>query len=73
MTQDEMSNFADWLNRAYKRWCKTQPGEEDFLGFCDFIGVEPWKVLEWMRGESEPVVKERQRIEIMLNDVETVS
>jgi hypothetical protein len=54
MTQDEMSNFADWLNRAYKRWCKTQPGEEDFLGFCDYIGVEPWKVLEWMRGVSEP-------------------
>lgn len=50
-----MSKFPAWFNKAYKRWSRSQPGEEDFLAFCDLLGYSPSKVLEWLRGESVPV------------------
>lgn len=49
-----MSKFPAWFNRAYKRWSRSQPGEEDFLAFCDLLGYSPSKVLAWLHGESVP-------------------
>jgi hypothetical protein len=49
-----MSKFPAWFNKAYKRWSRSQPGEEDFLAFCDLLGYSPAKVLEWFSGESVP-------------------
>jgi len=49
-----MSKFPAWFNRAYKRWSRSQPGEEDFIGFCDLLGYPPSKVLGWMNGEFIP-------------------
>ncbi len=49
-----MSNFPAWFNRAYKRWSRSQPGEEDFLAFCDLLGYSPSKVLGWLHGEYLP-------------------
>lgn len=51
---NDMSKFPAWFNKAYKRWSRSQPGEEDFLAFCDLLGSSPAKVLEWLRGESVP-------------------
>jgi hypothetical protein len=49
-----MSKFPDWFNRAYKRWSRSQPGEEDFLAFCDLLGYFPASVLSWLQGISIP-------------------
>lgn len=49
-----MSNFPDWFKRAYKRWNKAQPGEEDFLAFCSLLGYTPARVLSWLHGDSIP-------------------
>ena len=49
-----MSKFSAWFNKAYTRWSRSQPGEEDFLTFCDLLGYSPAKVLEWLHGESVP-------------------
>jgi len=49
-----MSNFPAWFNRAYKRWSRSQAGEEDFIAFCDLLGYPPSKVLGWLRGEFIP-------------------
>ncbi len=49
-----MSKFPAWVNKAYKRWSRSQPGEEDFLAFCDLLGYSTAKVLEWLHGESVP-------------------
>ena len=49
-----MSNFPAWFNRAYKRWSRSQAGEEDFIAFCDLLGYPPFKVLGWMHGEFLP-------------------
>ena len=49
-----MSNFPAWLNRAYKRWGRSQAGEEDFIAFCDLLGYPPSKVLGWLHGEFLP-------------------
>ena len=51
---NNMSKFPAWFNRAYKRWSRSQPGEEDFLAFCDLLGYSPSKVLAWLHGESIP-------------------
>ena len=49
-----MSNFPAWFNRAYKRWSRSQAGEEDFIAFCDLLGYPPFKVLGWLHGEFLP-------------------
>jgi len=49
-----MSKFPAWFNRAYKRWSRSQPGEEDFIAFCDLLGYPPSKVLGWLHGEFLP-------------------
>jgi hypothetical protein len=49
-----MSNFPDWFKREYRRWSRSQPGEEDFLAFCSLLGYTPEIVLSWMHGESIP-------------------
>lgn len=49
-----MSKFPDWFNRAYKRWSRSQPGEEDFLAFCDLLGYSPATILSWLQGNSIP-------------------
>jgi len=49
-----MSNFPAWFNRAYKRWSRSQAGEEDFIAFCDLLGYPPAKVLAWLEGEQLP-------------------
>ena len=49
-----MSKFPAWFNRAYKRWSRSQPGEEDFLAFCDLLGYPPSKVLGWLHDEFLP-------------------
>jgi hypothetical protein len=51
---NDMSKFPAWFNKAYKRWSRSQPGEEDFLAFCDLLGYSADKVLEWFHGESVP-------------------
>ena len=53
-----MSKFPAWFNRAYKRWSRSQPGEEDFLAFCDLLGYSPSKVLGWLHGEFLPEEQE---------------
>ena len=49
-----MSNFPAWFNRAYKRWSRSQAGEEDFIAFCDLLAYPPSKVLGWLHGEILP-------------------
>lgn len=49
-----MSKFPDWFTREYRRWSRSQPGEEDFLAFCSLLGYTPETVLSWMHGESIP-------------------
>ena len=49
-----MSNFPAWFTRAYKRWSRSQAGEEDFIAFCDLLGYPPSKVLGWLHGEFLP-------------------
>ena len=49
-----MSNFPAWFNRAYKRWSRSQAGEEDFIAFCDLLGYPPSKILGWLHGEFLP-------------------
>jgi len=49
-----MSNFPAWFNRAYKRWSRSQAGEEDFIAFCDLLGYPPSKVLGWLHGDFIP-------------------
>lgn len=49
-----MSNFPDWFKREYRRWSRSQPGEEDFLAFCSLLGYTPNTVLSWLHGESSP-------------------
>ena len=49
-----MSNFPAWFNRAYKRWSRSQAGEEDFIAFCDLLDYPPSKVLGWLHGEFLP-------------------
>jgi hypothetical protein len=49
-----MSNVPAWFNRSYKRWSRSQAGEEDFIAFCDLLGYPPSKVLGWLHGEFLP-------------------
>ena len=49
-----MSKFPDWFKREYKQWSRSQPGEEDFLAFCDLLGYSPAIVLNWLQGDSIP-------------------
>lgn len=49
-----MSKFSTWFNSTYKKWNRTQPGEEDFLAFCDMLGYSPDTVLSWLHSDSEP-------------------
>jgi hypothetical protein len=49
-----MSKFTVWFKRAYKKWSRSQPGEEDFLGFCDLLGYTPAVALGWLNGDSIP-------------------
>jgi len=49
-----MSKFPDWFNKAYKRWSRSQPGEEDFLAFCDLLGYSPATILSWLQGILVP-------------------
>jgi len=49
-----MTQFPDWFKRAYKKWDRSQPGEEDFLAFCDLLGYPPSVVLGWLQGDSIP-------------------
>lgn len=49
-----MPNFPDWFKRKYRQWWQSQPGEEDFLGFCFLLGYTPQTVLAWMHGETIP-------------------
>lgn len=49
-----MSKFPNWFKRAYKQWSRSQPGEEDFLAFCDLLGYSPGIVLNWLQGDSIP-------------------
>lgn len=49
-----MSKFPDWFKRAYKQWSRSQPGEEDFLAFCELLGYAPAIVLNWLQGDSIP-------------------
>lgn len=49
-----MSKFPDWFKRAYKQWSRSQPGEEDFLAFCDLLGYSPATVLCWLQGNALP-------------------
>jgi hypothetical protein len=49
-----MSKFPDWFKRAYKQWSRSQPGEEDFLAFCDLLGYSPAIVLGWLQGDFIP-------------------
>jgi transcriptional regulator with XRE-family HTH domain len=49
-----MSKFPNWFTRAYKQWSRSQPGEEDFLAFCDLLGYSPAIVLNWLQGDSMP-------------------
>lgn len=49
-----MSKFPDWFKRAYKQWSRSQPGEEDFLAFCDLLGYSPAIVLGWLQGDYIP-------------------
>ena len=49
-----MSKFPDWFTREYRRWSRSQPGEEDFLAFCSLLGYTPETVLSWMHGETTP-------------------
>ena len=49
-----MSNFPAWFNRAYKRWSRSQAGEENFIAFCDLLGYPPSKVLGWWHSEFIP-------------------
>ena len=49
-----MSKFPDWFKRAYKQWSQSQPGEEDFLAFCELLGYAPAIVLNWLQGDSIP-------------------
>ena len=49
-----MSKFPDWFKRAYKQWSRSQPGEEDFLAFCELLGYSPAIVLNWLQGDSIP-------------------
>ena len=49
-----MSKFPNWFKRAYKQWSRSQPGEEDFLAFCDLLGYSPAIVLNWLQGDSIP-------------------
>jgi hypothetical protein len=49
-----MSKFSDWFKREYKRWGRSQPGEEDFLAFCTLLDYSPATVLSWLQGDSIP-------------------
>ena len=49
-----MSKFPDWFKRAYKQWSRSQPGEEDFLAFCDLLGYSPAIILGWLQGDFIP-------------------
>lgn len=49
-----MSQFSSWFTRCYNKWKKSQPGEEDFLAFCDQLGYAPAKVLGWLQDEVIP-------------------
>jgi len=49
-----MSKFPDWFKRAYKQWSRSQPGEEDFLAFCDLLGYSSAIVLGWLQGDFIP-------------------
>ena len=50
----DTSAFKDWFNRKYNDWVQAQPGEEDFLAFCDLLGYPPAKVNEWLDGIMLP-------------------
>lgn len=49
-----MSEFSTWFTTEYQEWVRSQPGEEDFLAFCDLLGYPPAKILGWLHGKSLP-------------------
>ena len=49
-----MSKFPAWFNRAYKRWSRSQPREEDFIAFCALLSYPPSEVLGRLHGEFSP-------------------
>ena len=49
-----MSKFSTWFNNAYTKWSRTNPGGEDFLAFCNRLGIPAVKVLSWLEGKSAP-------------------
>lgn len=61
-----MSKFPGWFEGAYRRWSRSQPGEEDFLTFCDLLGYPPAIVLSWLQGETKPQGEETLSIAALL-------
>lgn len=57
-----MPTFSTWFNNAYKKWSRANPGGEDFLAFCDRLGIPPAKVLSWLEGKSAPTGAESLNI-----------
>jgi len=49
-----MPTFSTWFNNAYKKWSRANPGGEDFMAFCDRMGIPPGNVLSWLEGKSAP-------------------
>jgi len=49
-----MSEFSTWFTTEYQEWVRSQPGEEDFLAFCELLDYPPVKVLGWLHGELIP-------------------
>ena len=50
-----MPTFTKWFKRKHTQWVRSQPGKkDDFLGFCEFLGYPPAKVLDWMNGSNIP-------------------
>jgi hypothetical protein len=49
-----MPSFHKWFQKKYYQWVKAQPGQEDFLGFCDLLGYPSPKVSQWLEGKTTP-------------------
>jgi hypothetical protein len=49
-----MSKFPVWFKQAYRQRSRSQPGEEDFLAFCELLGYAPAIVLGWLQGDIVP-------------------
>ena len=49
-----MPSFHEWFQKKYHQWVKSQPGEEDFLAFCDLLGYPSLKISRWLEGKTTP-------------------